>query len=90
MEIEPNTLVSLRQTAYVIQMVKYLLFIEMAEAVEAAGAAVERAGPSSRDADADAEAEQRRRQRDPPILFTDVDVSILELLALRSIPLIAG
>lgn len=56
----------------------------MAEAVEAAGAPEQlaRAGPSSSalaaeaaEADERREDELRKRSRDPPIVFTDIDVS---------------
>lgn len=57
--------------------------VEMAEAVETAAAGVpedlSRAGPSSdalaAEADERREEELRKRNRDPPIVFTDIDVS---------------
>lgn len=54
---------------------------DMAEAVETAAAPEElsRAGPSSdalaAEADERREEELRKRSRDPPIVFTDIDVS---------------
>lgn len=47
--------------------------VEAVEAVEASSGAL--AGPSSRALEAEAEADDRRRTRDPPIIYTDIDVS---------------
>ncbi|XP_069358575.1 uncharacterized protein [Maniola hyperantus] len=53
---------------------------DMAEAVEPRAAL---AGPSSRDLDAEADErrqeEQRRRERDPPLVYRDIDVSVLSV-----------
>lgn len=77
-------IVGIEGVAVVSGVVTRLVCADMAEAVEAvpsAGEELSRAGPSSAalalDADERRQDELRKRERDPPIVYTDIDVSTL-------------